>query len=145
TTSAVCDSDWRHHGHSDHGRVSPKPHFCCVVTTELLRLRSSPFLVQQSLIRGPHWAVLLTESSVNEFRTAEHLRLKETREDRVPWKMWGPYLAEREWGTVREDYSPNGDAWHYFTHDEARSRAYRWGEDGIAGISDDKQRLCFAL
>jgi mannosylglycerate hydrolase MGH1-like protein len=82
---------------------------------------------------------------VNGFRTAEHLRLKEAREDGVPWKMWGPYLAEREWGTVREDYSPNGDAWHYFTHDEARSRAYRWGEDGIAGISDDKQRLCFAL
>ena len=62
-----------------------------------------------------------------------------------PWKKWGPYLSERQWGTVREDYSENGDAWNFFTHDQARSRAYRWGEDGLAGISDDKQRLCFAL
>src|SRR5882724_13337333 len=59
--------------------------------------------------------------------------------------MWGPYLSERQWGTVREDYSEGGDAWGYFTHDQARSRAYRWGEDGLAGISDDQQRLCFAL
>jgi len=63
----------------------------------------------------------------------------------VPWRAWGPYLSERQWGTVREDYSENGDAWSYFSHDQARSRAYRWGEDGLAGISDDKQRLCFAL
>ena len=63
----------------------------------------------------------------------------------VDWKKWGPYLSERQWGTVREDYSENGDAWNFFTHDHARSRAYRWGEDGLAGISDDKQRLCFAL
>ena len=63
----------------------------------------------------------------------------------VPWKKWGPYLSERQWGTVREDYSEDGDAWNYFTHDQARSRAYRWGEDGLAGISDDQQRLCFAL
>ena len=63
----------------------------------------------------------------------------------VAWKKWGPYLSERQWGTVREDYSENGDAWNFFTHDHARSRAYRWGEDGIAGISDDKQHLCFAL
>ena len=62
-----------------------------------------------------------------------------------PWRKWGPYLSERQWGTVREDYSENGDAWNYFPHDHARSRAYRWGEDGIAGISDDKQYLCFAL
>ena len=55
---------------------------------------------------------------------------------------WGPYLSERQWGTVREDYSADGDAWEYFPHDHARSRAYRWGEDGIAGISDDQQRLC---
>src|SRR3954463_14332048 len=61
------------------------------------------------------------------------------------WKKWGPYLSDRQWGTVREDYSKNGDAWNFFTHDHARSRAYRWGEDGIAGISDDKQYLCFAL
>lgn len=63
----------------------------------------------------------------------------------VPWRKWGPYLSERQWGTVREDYSAGGDAWGYFTHDESRSRAYRWGEDGLAGISDDHQRICFAL
>src|SRR2546422_2141605 len=65
--------------------------------------------------------------------------------DGVPWKGWGPYLSERQWGTVREDYSESGDAWNYFTHDQARSRAYRWGEDGLGGISDDRQVLCFAL
>ena len=63
----------------------------------------------------------------------------------APWKKWGPYLSERQWGTVREDYSEGGDAWNYFSHDQARSRAYRWGEDGLAGVSDDQQRLCFAL
>jgi hypothetical protein len=77
--------------------------------------------------------------------TAENQRLKEAREGKIQWKKWGPYLSERQWGTVREDYSPNGDAWNFFTHDQARSRAYRWGEDGIAGISDDKQGLCFSL
>jgi len=77
--------------------------------------------------------------------TAEHKRLDETRRESIPWKKWGPYLSERQWGTVREDYSENGDAWDYFSHDQARSRAYHWGEDGIAGISDDKQQLCFAL
>jgi hypothetical protein len=71
--------------------------------------------------------------------------LDEAREGKVPWRKWGPYLTERQWGTVREDYSPNGDAWNYFTHDQARSRAYHWGEDGLAGISDDRQLLCFAL
>ncbi len=76
--------------------------------------------------------------------TAEEERLHEARAG-VPWRAWGPYLSERQWGTVREDYSLNGDAWSYFSHDQARSRAYRWGEDGIAGISDDKQRLCLAL
>ena len=75
----------------------------------------------------------------------EQKRLNEAREKGIPWKKWGPYLSERQWGTVREDYSENGDAWNYFSHDQARSRAYRWGEDGLAGISDDKQRLCFAL
>jgi hypothetical protein len=75
----------------------------------------------------------------------EQKRLKETKEDAVPWRRWGPYLSERQWGTVREDYSDNGDAWDYLTHDQARSRAYRWGEDGLAGISDDTQQLCFAL
>jgi len=76
---------------------------------------------------------------------AEKKRLDEAREKKIPWKKWGPYLSERQWGTVREDYSKTGDAWDYFTHDQARSRAYRWGEDGLGGISDDKQRLCFAL
>jgi hypothetical protein len=76
--------------------------------------------------------------------TAEELRLRETRAG-VPWRAWGPYLSERQWGTVREDYSDGGDAWSYFTHDQARSRAYRWGEDGLAGISDDQQRLCLAI
>ena len=76
---------------------------------------------------------------------AEQARLAESRENKAAWKQWGPYLSERQWGTVREDYSESGDAWNYFTHDQARSRAYRWGEDGLAGISDDKQQLCFAL
>jgi hypothetical protein len=77
--------------------------------------------------------------------TAEQQRLNDVREGKLPWKKWGPYLSERQWGTVREDYSENGDAWNFFTHDQARSRAYRWGEDGFAGFSDDKQHLCFAL
>ena len=76
---------------------------------------------------------------------AEQQRLDAARADGSPWKRWGPYLSERQWGTVREDYSDNGDAWNYFTHDQARSRAYRWGEDGLGGISDDHQVLCFAL
>ncbi len=75
----------------------------------------------------------------------EQSRLNEAREAGVPWRKWGPYLSERQWGTVREDYSDNGNAWDYFTHEQARSRAYHWGEDGLGGISDDKQRLCFAL
>ena len=77
--------------------------------------------------------------------TAENMRLQATREGKAPWKKWGPYLSERQWGTVREDYSEDGNAWNFFTHDHARSRAYRWGEDGLAGISDDQQQLCFAL
>ena len=75
----------------------------------------------------------------------EQKRLNDAREEGIAWKRWGPYLSERQWGTVREDYSADGNAWDYFTHDQSRSRAYRWGEDGIGGISDDKQRLCFAL
>src|SRR5262247_2303860 len=76
---------------------------------------------------------------------AEQVRLEEARNPNTPWKKWGPYLSERQWGTVREDYSENGNAWEYFSHDQARSRAYHWGEDGLAGISDDRQRVCFAL
>jgi hypothetical protein len=77
--------------------------------------------------------------------TPEELRLQQDRERTAYWKRWGPYLSERQWGTVREDYSPYGSAWDYFSHDQSRSRAYRWGEDGIAGISDSRQRLCFAI
>jgi len=77
--------------------------------------------------------------------TAEHDRLEEARERTAYWKRWGPYLSERQWGTVREDYSPYGAAWDYLPHDHARSRAYRWGEDGILGIADDRALLCFAL
>jgi hypothetical protein len=77
--------------------------------------------------------------------TSEILRLKEAGDEAAPWKKWGPYLSERQWGTVREDYSEGGNAWDYFSHDQARSRAYHWGEDGLGGISDQKQYLCFAL
>ena len=78
-------------------------------------------------------------------RTPEHERLEDARRGAAAWKAWGPYLSERQWGTVREDYSAGGDAWNHFPHDHARSRAYRWGEDGIAGICDERQRLCLAL
>jgi hypothetical protein len=78
-------------------------------------------------------------------KCAEIGRLEECSASKVPWKKWGPYLSERQWGTVREDYSKDGNAWDYFTHDQARSRAYHWGEDGLAGYSDDKQQLCFSL
>ena len=77
--------------------------------------------------------------------SAEKERLQETKSGKVPWSKWGPYLTERQWGTVREDYSPEGAAWDYVTHDMARSKAYRWGEEGIAGISDELQFLCFSL
>src|SRR5262245_23000495 len=75
----------------------------------------------------------------------EQKRLNDARESGIPWKKWGPYLSERQWGPVREDYSESGNAWDYFSHDQAGSRAYRWGEDGLGGICDDKQNLCFAI
>jgi hypothetical protein len=84
-------------------------------------------------------------SPLEYMQVEEQKRLNIAREEGVPWKKWGPYLSERQWGTVREDYSKDGNAWDYFSHDQSRSRAYRWGEDGMAGISDDKQLLCFAL
>src|SRR5437667_1714374 len=77
--------------------------------------------------------------------TEEHRRLEEARRRSAHWRRWGPYLSERQGGTVREDYSPGGTAWEYFPHDHARSRAYRWGEDGIGGISDRHQMMCFGL
>src|SRR2546427_5156037 len=76
--------------------------------------------------------------------TREDQRLEDLRQGKVQWKRWGPFLSERQWGTVREDYSAKGTAWEYFSHDHARSRAYRWGEDGIGGICDSHQRVCFA-
>src|SRR5437588_5007424 len=78
-------------------------------------------------------------------QTTEDIRLENNRTRKEYWKRWGPYLSERQWGTVREDYSPGGTAWEYFPHDHARSRAYRWGEDGIAGFSDAQSRLCLSL
>jgi hypothetical protein len=77
--------------------------------------------------------------------TEEEQRLEAVREGKAPWRLWGPYLSDRQWGTVREDYSQEGTAWEYFPHDHARSRAYRWGEDGLVGICDEQARLCFAL
>ena len=77
--------------------------------------------------------------------TEESIRLMQVKDRRNAWRLWGPYLSERQWGTVREDYSAGGTAWDYLPHDHARSRAYRWGEDGIAGICDDQQRLCLSL
>jgi hypothetical protein len=77
--------------------------------------------------------------------TAEQEKLNQVRQRKAAWMKWGPYLSERQWGTVREDYSETGDAWSYFSHDQARSRAYHWGEDPLAGFSDEKQYLCFAL
>ena len=82
---------------------------------------------------------------MNIYDTREGARLATNRERTKPWALWGPYLSERAWGTVREDYSADGDAWSYFPHDHARSRAYRWNEDGLGGICDDRQLLCFAL
>src|ERR1044071_9682243 len=76
---------------------------------------------------------------------AERIRLGESQRREKNWQRWGPYLSERQWGTVREDYSPHGTCWEYFPHDHARSRAYRWGEDGLLGICDREGRLCFGL
>jgi hypothetical protein len=82
---------------------------------------------------------------LQEASTLETLRFQDIGEGKKPWRKWGPYLSERQWGTVREDYSQDGNAWDYFTHDQARSRAYHWGEVGLAGISDIKQLLCFSV
>jgi hypothetical protein len=90
-------------------------------------------------------AVAFPEQPPEVNMTAEETRLAEARTGNAQWKKWGPYLSERQWGTDREDYSADGNAWDYFSHDQARSRAYRWGEDGLAGISDDHQQLCIAL
>ena len=101
---------------------------------------------------GPH-SHTVAEGITNDMKepihgqatSAEHIRLRTRFDDREGWKRWGPYVSERQWGTVREDYSSHGTAWDYLPHDHARSRAYRWGEDGIAGVSDVDQRLCLTL
>src|SRR5207253_7337409 len=82
--------------------------------------------------------------SLTSMPTQEQLRLQEITNDITSWRRWGPYVSDRSWASVREDYSPHGDAWGYLPHDLARSKAYRWGEDGIAGLCDRYQLLCFA-
>jgi hypothetical protein len=99
---------------------------------------------QMTTSNSPSARFAQSSVSGNQKPDAERLRLSQAR-DGVPWRRWGPYLAERQWGTVREDYSHEGDAWRFFPHDHARSRAYRWGEDGLLGISDDQGYLCFAI
>lgn len=89
--------------------------------------------------------MVVSQAQSSEAPSPEHQRLAEADQGQKPWRTWGPYLSERQWGTVREDDSPDGNAWESFSHDQARSRAYQWGEDGLAGISDDRQLLCFAL
>src|SRR5580704_10902254 len=118
---------------------SPAPHFPSLLRTGAGSLDNGSCLACANA-HPCYWASAMEGSMTNEQR-----RLDEARTLEAPWKKWGPYLSERQWGTVREDYSEDGNAWNYFTHDQARSRAYRWGEDGLAGISDDHQILCFAL
>src|SRR3989441_921831 len=96
-------------------------------------------------ISTPQSLTPLTLRRSTRMPAEELVRLQEAAQQQKPWKRWGPYLSERQWGTVREDYSPDGNCWDYFSHDEARSRAYRWGEDGLLGISDEQCRLAFAL
>src|SRR6185295_11020482 len=87
----------------------------------------------------------LAGAKMPEAAIAENKRLADHRARTVDWKLWGPYLSDRAWGTVREDYSAGGAAWDYFTHDQARSRAFRWSEDGLLGICDRRQHICLAL
>src|SRR5215469_2762318 len=101
----------------------------------------SRVVARVSLVRQP-WR---PKGGRQTMANAERNRLKEADARGVPWRRWGPYLSERQWGTVREDTTDGADTWSAFTHDQARSRAYRWGEDGLAGISDDRQLLCLAL
>ncbi|MFK8182212.1 MAG: glucosidase [Phormidesmis sp.] len=97
------------------------------------------------MTRSPWESTELQSTESSTYQTPEQQRLEAHSQKKADWKKWGPYLSERQWGTVREDYSPQGEAWDYFPHDQARSKAYRWGEDGILGICDEQQRLCFAL
>jgi len=124
----LCRLETDAHAFADNGR-------CFWVARPLPNCRAQANQVQAAQL----------DSMESPKNNAELIRLRAARDSKVPWRKWGPYLSERQWGTVREDYSQNGDAWNFFTHDHARSRAYRWGEDGLAGFSDEKQRLCFAL
>ncbi len=110
-------------------------------------MANKPVKTSEASRNKPEQKAVKAESTShpNFIDVTEQKRLNEAREAGIPWKKWGPYLSERQWGTVREDYSQDGNAWAYFSHDQSRSRAYRWGEDGLGGISDDEQRLCFAL
>src|SRR3989454_3830296 len=117
-------------------RTGPRSYFC------LLNSDSAISTSQSSTGVLP---IFMTTPETAKKMTAEERRLEESRQRTKHWKRWGPYLSERAWGTVREDYSPNGAAWDYFPHDHARSRAYRWNEDGLAGICDRHQMICFAL
>jgi hypothetical protein len=93
----------------------------------------------------PHKELHKSQAEISSMTREREQRLEQSRQRTAHWKRWGPYLGERQWGTVREDYSPEGMVWDYFPHEHARSRAYRWGEDGIAGICDLRQLICFAL
>src|SRR5438093_4839122 len=117
-------------------RTGPRSYFCLLNSDSAISTSQSSTGVQPIFMTTPETAKKMT---------AEARRIEESRQRPAHWKRWGPYLSERAWGTVREDYSPNGTAWDYLPHDQARSKAYRWNEDGLAGISDRHQYLCFAL
>src|ERR1700751_2823171 len=131
-------------------RRIPLPRFEIHVKSNAGPLSEASRNPMASKLTSSHAAMTAEARQANKERhrmvqNPESVRLAEARNAKAPWKKWGPYLSERQWGTVREDYSEDGNAWNYFTHDQARSRAYHWGEDGLAGISDDKQLLCFSL
>src|SRR3954462_8947590 len=111
----------------------------------VVSLGAPPFLSWGSALRDAQVSCTIAASMPDPPLTTEELRLRESTDRAAHWKRWGPYLSERAWGTVREDYSKDGCAWEYFPHDHARSRAYRWNEDGIGGICDRHQYICFAL
>src|ERR1700760_435750 len=131
-------------------RRIPLPRFEIHVKSNAGPLSEASRNPMASKLTSSHAAMTAEARQANKERhrmvqNPESVRLAEARNAKAPWKKWGPYLSERQWGTVREDYSEDGNAWNYFTHDQARSRAYHWGEDGLAGVSDDRQLLCFSL
>src|SRR5215471_8559643 len=121
-------------------RLPPWSCSCAQTSLHSLSVKPLPWTADTQLVKEAKLDHFMANSLV-----AEEQRFEKARLGVEPWRKWGPYLAERQWGTVREDYSDNGNAWDYFGHDQARSRAYRWGEDGLAGISDEKQLLCFSV